>query len=183
SLIGNWQDEAARFAPHLRVVALHGPKRRALFVDVDQADLLLTTYALLSRDARELNRLHYHLLVLDEAQTIKNPRSRAANAARAIQANQRLCLTGTPLENHLGELWSLFHFLIPGWLGDQKSFARDYRQPIEKNADAARLAHLLSRLRPFMLRRSKEQVATELPAKTIITQWVELTDPQRGRYE
>src|SRR5690606_17015221 len=73
--------------------------------------------------------------------------------------------------------------LIPGWLGDQKSFTRDYRQPIEKNADAARLAHLLSRLRPFMLRRSKEQVATELPAKTIITQWVELTDPQRDRYE
>lgn len=183
SLISNWQEEAARFAPQLKVVVLQGPKRHGLFVDMAQADLILTSYALLARDARELGRLHYSVLLLDEAQAIKNPRSRTANAARALRADQRLCLTGTPLENHLGELWSLFHFLMPGWLGDQKGFSRDYRQPIEKHADATRLAHLTERLRPFLLRRSKEQVASELPAKTLITQWVELTELQRDRYE
>ena len=100
-----------------------------------------------------------------------------------MQADLRLCLTGTPLENHLGELWSLFHFLMPGWLGDAKAFTRDYRTPIEKRGDAQRLNHLNGRIRPFLLRRTKEQVASELPPKTEITHWVELTQLQRDRYE
>jgi SNF2 family DNA or RNA helicase len=183
SLIPNWQDEAARFAPQLRVLVLQGPKRAEQLKKIGEADVLLTTYALLSRDAKALGRHRYSVLILDEAQTIKNARSKAASTARALQAEQRLCLTGTPLENHLGELWSLFHFLMPGWLGDEKSFARDYRQPIEKHGDALRLAQLNGRIRPFMLRRTKEQVASDLPPKTLITQWVELTDAQRDRYE
>src|SRR3546814_16708476 len=93
-----------------------------------------------------------------------------------MQTRQRLCLTGTPLENHLGELWSLFHFLMPGWLGDAKSFTQEYRNPIEKHGDDARLAHLRARIRPFLLRRTKEQVATELPAKNEFVHWVELND-------
>ena len=183
SLIANWQDEAARFAPELRVLALHGSKRRALFSQIGSHDLILSTYALLPRDLALLNAQRYHLLILDEAQNIKNPRSKAALALAQIQAEQRLCLSGTPLENHLGELWSLFNVLMPGWLGDSKSFQRDYRTPIEKLANAQRLAHLHGRIRPFLLRRSKEQVATELPAKSEITHWVELTAAQRDRYE
>ncbi|MDP3815258.1 DEAD/DEAH box helicase [Pseudomonas sp.] len=183
SLIPNWQDEAARFTPQLKVLALHGPKRRALFKQIAEHDIILTTYALLPRDLKALAAHSYRLLILDEAQNIKNPRSKAALAAGQLQAGQRLCLTGTPLENHLGELWSLFHFLMPGWLGDSKSFARDYRTPIEKQGNPQRLAHLSGRIKPFVLRRSKEQVASELPPKTEITHWVELSAAQRDRYE
>ncbi|MBS7725188.1 DEAD/DEAH box helicase [Pseudomonas lalucatii] len=183
SLIPNWQDEAARFAPQLRVLALHGAKRRAQFPLIAEHDLILTTYALLPRDLKVLAAQPYRLLILDEAQNIKNPRSKAALAAGQLRATQRLCLTGTPLENHLGELWSLFNFLMPGWLGDGKAFTRDYRTPIEKQGNAQRLAHLHGRIKPFLLRRTKEQVARELPPKTEITHWVELSDAQRDRYE
>ena len=183
SLIPNWQDEAARFTPQLRVLALHGAKRRGLFAAMAEHDLVLTTYALLPRDLKTLAAQPWQLLILDEAQNIKNPRSKAALAAGQLQARQRLCLSGTPLENHLGELWSLFHFLMPGWLGDAKQFNRDYRVPIEKHGDLHRLAHLNGRIKPFVLRRNKEQVATELPPKTEITHWVELTAAQRDRYE
>jgi len=183
SLIPNWQDEAARFAPGLRVLALHGAQRSALFEEMGSADLLLTSYALLSRDLKALLRQPLHLLILDEAQNIKNPRSKAAQAARELSARHRLCLTGTPMENHLGELWSLFHLLMPGWLGDQQAFKQDYRLPIEKHGDLARLAQLKARVRPFLLRRTKEQVAPELPPKSEITQYLELTEAQRDRYE
>ncbi|MEE4463767.1 DEAD/DEAH box helicase, partial [Azotobacter chroococcum] len=183
SLIPNWQDEAARFAPDLRVLALHGSRRSALFAEMGNADLLLTSYALLARDLKALARQPYHLLILDEAQNIKNPRSKAAQAARELDARHRLCLTGTPMENHLGELWSLFHLLMPGWLGDQQAFKQDYRLPIEKHGDLGRLAHLKARVRPFLLRRTKEQVAPELPPKSEITQYLELTEAQRDRYE
>ncbi len=137
SLIPNWLDEAERFAPDLRVLALHGAGRRRDFAHIDEHDLVLTTYALLPRDAAELGKRRFHLLILDEAQNIKNATTKAAVAARELAARHRLCLTGTPLENHLGELWSLFHFLMPGWLGDARQFAQDYRTPIEKHGDEA----------------------------------------------
>lgn len=183
SLIPNWQDEAARFAPTLRVVALHGPGRKKHFDSLAEYDLLLTTYALLPKDLEKLAKLPLHVLILDEAQYIKTPNSKAAQAARQLNARQRLCLSGTPLENHLGELWSLFHFLLPGWLGDAKAFNRDYRVPIERHGSEERLHHLNARIKPFLLRRTKEQVATELPAKTEIVHWVELNDAQRDVYE
>lgn len=183
SLIPNWQDEAARFAPALRVLALHGSKRKALFAQIAEHDLVLTTYALLPRDLKQFAGRRWHLAILDEAQNIKNPRSKAALAVGQLDAGQRLCLTGTPLENHLGELWSLFDFLMPGWLGDAKTFTRVYRTPIEKKADAQRLAHLVARVRPFLLRRTKEQVARELPPKTEIVKRIELSEVQRDRYE
>ncbi|WP_437884128.1 DEAD/DEAH box helicase [Pseudomonas sp. LRF_L74] len=183
SLVANWEDEARRFTPQLEVLALHGSRRRALFKTIAAHDLVLTTYALLPRDLKALAEHAFHLLILDEAQNIKNPRSKAALAAAQLKAGQRLCLSGTPLENHLGELWSLFNFINPGWLGDAKSFTRDYRTPIERGGNQARMAQLVGRIRPFILRRTKEQVATELPAKIEITQWVELTPLQRDRYE
>ena len=146
-------------------------------------DRLLTTYALLPKDLSHFKGLKLHVLILDEAQYIKTPGSKAAQAARQLEARQRLCLSGTPLENHLGELWSLFHFLLPGWLGDAKAFNRDYRVPIERQGNDERLQHLNARIKPFLLRRTKEQVATELPAKTEMIHWVELSDAQRDVYE
>lgn len=183
TLIPNWQDEAARFAPSLKVATLHGTTRRQLYGHLSDYDLLLTTYALLPRDIDLLADVPLHVLVLDEAQNIKNASSKAAQAAGRLDARQRLCLTGTPLENHLGELWSLFHFLMPGWLGDTKQFNRDYRTPIEKHGDADRLEHLTKRIKPFLLRRRKEQVAQELPPKNEILHWVELSPAQRDLYE
>src|SRR5450830_281859 len=183
SLIPNWLDEAAHFTPQLKVLALYGATRKKHFANLQDYDLLLTTYALLPKDIEQLTALPLHVLILDEAQYIKNPSSKAAQAARELNARQRLCLSGTPLENHLGELWSLFHFLLPGWLGDVKSFNRDYRVPIEKRASDVRLQHLNGRIKPFLLRRTKEQVATELPPKTEIIHWVELNEAQRDVYE
>ncbi|QXH53154.1 DEAD/DEAH box helicase [Pseudomonas fakonensis] len=183
SLVPNWLDEAQRFAPGLRVLALHGPGRNKHFAALAEYDLVLTTYALVPRDLEHLKAQPWHLLVLDEAQNIKSATSKAAHAVRELQANQRLCLTGTPMENNLGELWSIFHFLMPGWLGDSKRFSHDYRTPIERHGDAERMAHLAGRIRPFLLRRTKEQVATELPAKTEMVHWVELSDAQRDTYE
>ena len=183
SLIGNWQDEAARFAPSLKILTLQGPKRAAQMKHIAEADVLLTTYALLARDAKHLTPHQFSVVLLDEAQNIKNPRSKAASVAASLNARQRVCLTGTPLENHLGELWALFNFLLPNWLGDEKSFAQTYRVPIEKHGNAERLTHLTGRIRPFILRRTKEQVAKDLPPKTVITQPIELTELQRDRYE
>jgi SNF2 family DNA or RNA helicase len=183
SLIPNWLDEAAHFTPQLKVLALYGAGRKKHFAQLNDYDLILTTYALLPKDVEQLAALPLHVLVLDEAQYIKNPSSKAAQAARELNARQRLCLSGTPLENHLGELWSLFHFLLPGWLGDVKSFNRDYRVPIERHASEMRLQHLNGRIKPFLLRRTKEQVATELPPKTEIIHWVELNEAQRDVYE
>ena len=183
SLVPNWLDEAQRFAPGLRVLALQGATRNKHFGALHDYDLVLTTYALLPRDVAHHKAQPWHLLVLDEAQNIKNANSKAALAARELTAHQRLCLTGTPMENNLGELWSLFHFLMPGWLGDSKRFAQDYRTPIERQGDRERMAHLASRIRPFLLRRTKEQVASELPPKTEMVHWVELSDAQRDTYE
>ncbi len=125
----------------------------------------------------------YHLLILDEAQNIKNNKTAAAKAAGSLDARHRLCLTGTPLENHLGELWSQFNFLSPGLLHDEKTFRELYRTPIEKRGDAARRAALAARVRPFILRREKRDVARELPPKTEIPVRVTLDGDQRDLYE
>ncbi|MGE8148922.1 SNF2-related protein [Pseudomonas frederiksbergensis] len=183
SLIPNWLDESLRFTPQLKVLALHGSARQKDFASLAEYDLVLTTYALLPRDQEVLQPQLWSVLILDEAQNIKNPVSKAAQAARDLQARQRLCLSGTPMENHLGELWSQFHFLLPGWLGDSKTFNRDYRTPIEKHGNSERMQHLTARIKPFLLRRKKDQVATELPPKTEIVHWVDLSDGQRDVYE
>ena len=183
SLIFNWKNEAARFAPELRVLSLHGPERKTRFAEIAEHDVVLTTYPLLWRDADELMKYSYHLLILDEAQTVKNAQSQSAEAVRKMDARHRLCLTGTPLENHLGELWSQFDFLLPGFLGSSRQFTKFWRTPVEKQGDTARRDLLARRIRPFILRRKKEDVATELPPKTIIVRSVELEGSQRDLYE
>ena len=149
SLIPNWMDEAAHFTPQLKVLALYGASRKKHYEHLTEYDLILTTYALLPKDIERLAKVPLHILILDEAQYIKNPNSKASQAARELSARQRLCLSGTPLENHLGELWALFHFLLPGWLGDVKTFNRDYRVPIERQGNDERLQHLNARIKPF----------------------------------
>ena len=183
SLVFNWMNEAARFAPSLSLLSLQGVERKTRFDEIPHHDVVLTTYPLLWRDAAELTRYAYHMLILDEAQTVKNSRSQGAEVVRKIEARHRLCLTGTPLENHLGELWSQFDFLLPGFLGDANTFVKYWRTPIEKLADTQRRDLLAQRIRPFILRRRKEEVAPELPPKTIILRKVELSGGQRDLYE
>ena len=183
SLVPNWTLEAARFAPGLKVLALHGPARRERFGEIAAHDLVLTTYPLLTRDQEVLTAQDWHAVILDEAQTIKNPNAETTQQALRLKAGQRLCLSGTPLQNHLGELWSLFDFLAPGFLGSARGFRARYRTPIEKHGDAGRQASLARRVRPFLLRRTKDEVAQELPPRTDITESVEMEAGQRAIYE
>ncbi|HQT30633.1 MAG TPA: DEAD/DEAH box helicase [Thiobacillus sp.] len=183
SLIFNWKREAERFAPDLRVLSLHGKDRAERFALIAEHDVVLTTYPLLWRDNDTLAKLQWHVLILDEAQTVKNAGSRAAKIVRDIDTRHRLCITGTPMENHLGELWAQFDFLLPGFLGDSKQFARTFRTPVEKHGDAIRAGILSRRVAPFILRRRKEDVAKELPPKTIIVRSAEIVGGQRDLYE
>ncbi|OYU25552.1 MAG: helicase [Burkholderiales bacterium PBB2] len=183
SLLFNWLAEARRVAPGLRVLLLQGPERARDFARLGEFDLVLSTYPLLWRDIAALAAQPWHLLILDEAQTVKNAASRAAQAVRRLNARHRLCLTGTPLENHLGELWAQFDFLMPGFLGDARSFARLWRKPIEENGETLRAQLLAQRVRPFILRRRKDQVAAELPPLTEVTRRVQLYGAQRDLYE
>ncbi|MEP7296092.1 MAG: SNF2-related protein, partial [Burkholderiales bacterium] len=183
SLIANWQAEAARNAPGLRVLTLQGADRARHFARIAEHDVVFTTYPLLWRDIDMLQSQPWHLLILDEAQMVKNAASRAANALRRLSAHHRLCVTGTPLENHLGELWAQFDFLMPGFLGDARTFQRQWRKPIETNGETLRAQLLAQRVRPFILRRRKEDVATELPPKTEVIRHVQLQGQQRALYE
>ena len=183
SLMGNWQREAARFTPSLRVVVLHGSDRHRHFGALADSDLVLTTYALLPRDAKQLVEQRFHSVILDEAQMVKNPRAKAAQLIRQLDCAHRLCLTGTPMENHLGELWAQFDFLMPGFLGDERAFKRHYRTPIERHGDDDIRRRLVRRIQPFMLRRSKSEVASELPPKTEIVQVASFAAAQAELYE
>ncbi|MDX8405489.1 MAG: DEAD/DEAH box helicase [Mariprofundus sp.] len=183
SLMHNWKAEAARFAPGIKLLLLHGSNRRQAFSSIEQYDLVLTTYGLLHRDSGALKAHHWSLLILDEAQYIRNPRTAAARTARELDAVQRICLTGTPMANHLGELWSLFDFLMPGYLYDIRTFSRRFRKPIERDGDSERQSRLNLRIRPFMLRRSKEEVVAELPEKTEIIRTIDMGEGQRALYE
>jgi superfamily II DNA or RNA helicase len=183
SLIFNWQAEARRMAPGLRVLALQGPERHRDFPRMAEYDLILTTYPLLWRDRAALEAQPFHMLILDEAQTVKNATARSAGAVRRLRARHRLCITGTPLENHLGELWTQFDFLMPGFLGDMRSFTRLWRKPIEIGGQTLRAQLLAQRVRPFILRRRKDEVASELPPRTETVKLVQLQGQQRDLYE
>ncbi len=183
SLMGNWQREAARFCPGLRCLVLHGAGRHDVADKVTDHDLVIAPYSLLQRDRERWLAHEWHLVVLDEAQNIKNASTHAAQVVSQLQARHRLCLSGTPMENHLGEIWSLFHFLMPGFLGSQQRFKEIFRTPIEKLGDGARMAQLRARITPFMLRRTKTLVAGELPPKVESVMPVELTGAQADLYE
>jgi superfamily II DNA or RNA helicase len=183
SLIPNWQAETERFAPSLKMLTLHGPERVKSFDRLAGNDVILTSYALLPRDLSVLREQPFALVVLDEAQQVKNPRTQARRALLSIASKRRVCMTGTPLENHLGELWSQVDLAVPGLLGDEGSFRRHYRIPIERHADADCQARLNHRIAPFILRRTKAQVASDLPAKTEIARRVVLSGKQRELYD
>ncbi len=183
SVVPNWRAEALKFTPDLRVLVLNGPERKRYFRSIPHADLVLTSFALLQRDIDKLAATPFHMVVLDEAQYIKNPRSKMAQAACKLDARNRLCLSGTPIENHLGELWSLMNFLVPGFLGTEEAFNTRFRTPIEKNGDSERNEILKSRVAPLILRRTKDQVAKELPPKTELVHLIELNTGQKDLYE
>jgi superfamily II DNA or RNA helicase len=181
SLVFNWQQEAVRFAPRLRVLDFTGAGRRGTLDRVADYDIILTTYGTLRRDIGHLKEITFDYAILDEAQTIKNSRTSSAKAARLLKATHRLALSGTPVENHLGELWSLFDFLNPGMLGAASVFAAAITG--ESKADDGTLEMLARGLRPFILRRTKELVAAELPARTEQTLYCDLEPPQRALYD
>lgn len=183
TLMGNWLLETQRFAPHLKVLVLQGNQRKELFEQIVQHDLILTTYPLLARDQETLLKHEFHLLILDEAQNIKNSKTQAHQIIRQLRTRYRICLTGTPIENHLGELWSLFHVLLPGFLGSEKQFQKLFRKPIEKENSLERKKILQKRVQPFILRRTKQEVILELPPKTEILTPIALTEKQRDLYE
>lgn len=183
SVVRNWVREMKKFAPEMKVLLLHGADRKALFRKIGSHDVVVTTFPLMVRDLEVLKKTKWHVLALDEAQNIKNPKSQAAQAVREMEARHRLCLTGTPMENHLGELWSLFEFLMPGFLGDAETFRKAYRNPIEKKQDEERQGMLARRVAPLMLRRTKDAVAKDLPPKTEIIHRVEIEGPQADLYE
>ena len=183
SLTTNWVNEIVKFAPELKVLVLHGPGRKQNFAAIAQYDVVLTTYPLIARDHEVLLSREWHMAILDEAQTIKNPVAATTRWLRGIKARHRFCLTGTPMENHLGELWSIMTFANPGYLGDKAVFARHWRTPIEKHGNATRAAALARRVKPFLLRRTKAEVATDLPPKSEIIETVVLEAGQRDLYD
>jgi len=183
SLMVNWRIEAERFAPSLKVLVQQGTQRKQHFERLADYDVVLTTYPLLPRDQEVLLAQEFHLVILDEAQVIKNPKAKASQIVRQIKTRHRLCLTGTPMENHLGEMWSLLDFLMPGLLGNEKHFNTLFRTPIEKHGDATRRDILRRRIAPFMLRRTKQEVMKELPPKSEILSNVDLAGAQRDLYE
>jgi superfamily II DNA or RNA helicase len=183
SLVSNWSNEAIKFTPDLKVLVLHGTHRHQFFKDINDYDLVITTYPLIARDFKEFTELAFSDLILDEAQTIKNPLAKMTKSIKLMNAKQRLCLTGTPMENHLGELWSLFDFLMPGFLGSYSTFNRVYRKGIEGEGNHQVQQWLIQKTKPFLLRRTKDDVAKELPAKTEIIHTIALQNDQRTLYE
>jgi superfamily II DNA or RNA helicase len=178
SLLFNWTAEAKRFAPQLRVLEHHGTERgKNIFTE---ADLVLTTYATMRLDIARLAETEFEYVILDESQAIKNSTSQVAKASRLLRGRHRLALSGTPIENHLGELWSLFEFLNPGLLGSSRSFSRAFAA---KNTPPERRDALARALRPLLLRRTKEQVAPELPERIEQTLYCELEGKQKKQYD
>ncbi len=183
SLIGNWRSEANKFAPDLELLVLHGSDRAKNFEQIPKVDVVLTSYPLVVKDKEILEKQPFHVLILDEAQKIKNPKTKLYQALQGLQSEHRLCLSGTPIENHLGELWSLFNFLMPGFLGNLPQFKKRYQTPIEKQQDLSVQAHLHQRIAPFILRRTKSEVVTELPDKNEIIKVTEFESAQAKLYE
>jgi len=183
SVLQNWEAEAHRFAPGLRTLLLVGPNRRQLAPEIETTDLVITSYALMRRDLELHLRHTYRFVVLDEAQHIKNPAAQTTRAARRLKCHHRLALTGTPIENRLEELWSQFSFVLPSLLGTLDAFKMRYTLPILPGRERQRQEELRHRVRPFILRRLKEEVARDLPPRTEILLTCELTGAQRRLYQ
>jgi superfamily II DNA or RNA helicase len=182
SVVSNWEIEARRFTPGLRVLLLHGPARQSLFERMPQQHLVITSYALARRDAPGYAGLEFDTVILDEAQHIKNPGTQNAQVVKSVRSRHRLVLTGTPVENTVRDLWSIFDFLMPGYLGSAGDFRERYEAPILQAGDLAVRRRLARRLRPFVLRRLKRDVAQDLPPRLEQVSYCELTAQQRAAY-
>ena len=183
SVLPNWRRELKRFTPTLRAHVLHGPHRHTLLEDFTETDVVITSYALLRRDSKIYHKQAFSIIILDEAQIIKNPKAKVTQTACALKGRTRLCLTGTPIENHLGELWSLMNFALPGFLGTESSFQKIFQKPIEQDANPVVRQQLQRRIKPLLLRRTKDRVATELPPKNEIIQTIALSAAQLDLYQ
>lgn len=188
SVVGNWQRELARFAPHLKVLIHHGLYRHRgneFKKKVTKADIVITSYSLLHRDKESLKDINFRYIVLDEAQNIKNPYTKQAQAARSINGNFRIALTGTPIENRLSELWSIMDFLNPGYLKGLNEFKQKFAIPIERYSDKNRSEVLKSMIGPFILRRLKtdSEIISDLPSKVEVKTYCPLTKEQATLYQ
>ena len=183
SLVRNWEAEAAKFTPWIKTLVVSGPERAADFARIPSADLVITSYALLQRDfdAAYLGK-RFSAVVLDEAQHIKNRGTKNAKAVKMLDAERRLVLTGTPVENSVADVWSIFDFLMPGYLGDYESFKVSYEDPIRDSADEYALAKLRRKLDPFILRRLKKTVAKDLPDKIVKVSYCPMSDDAQREY-
>jgi non-specific serine/threonine protein kinase len=183
SLVFNWEREAARFTPRLRLLNHASAERATDVSEFDDYDLIVTTYGLLRRDIEMLMHYEFNYLILDEAQAIKNPLAETAKSARLLRGAHRLTLTGTPVENNTVELWSQFAFLNPGLLGNADYFREEFATPIERKGDEAAAQFLRKMVYPFILRRTKDQVATDLPPRTERQMLCEMEPAQRKFYD
>lgn len=184
SLVENWREEALRFTPQLNVLTLQGQERHELWEQLDECDVAVTSYSLLRRDLEKLEERSFSVIILDEAQHIKNRNTQNALAAKRLQAEHRLVLTGTPVENSVADLWSIMDFLMPGYLGGHGTFRQNYELPIARGEDegAAAQSRLRKKLQPFLLRRLKREVAKELPPKIEKLSYCQLTPDQQVVY-
>ncbi|MCL2011582.1 MAG: DEAD/DEAH box helicase [Cystobacterineae bacterium] len=182
SVLANWEREIERFAPSLGCIIWHGQDRKEQRSSLKSADVVLTSYALIRRDVAELKKIPFRFVILDEAQNIKNADSATAQACKLMKADARVALTGTPLENRLKELWSIFDFLMPSFLGDEETFLSRFERPIAMQNDKSVIEHLKQRIRPFVLRRLKTEVAKDLPPKTETIAWCEMEAEQAALY-
>ncbi len=181
SVLPNWQKEIDKFVPHMKTLVIYGTNREPLFKEIPESDIVLTTYALIRRDLDQLLKYEYSAVILDEAQNIKNPNTITARSVRKLKTKFKVCLSGTPIENNLFELWSLFEFLMPGFLGSQHAFQKSVVKPI-KDGDEEALEYLRARVKPFILRRTKKEVVKELPPKVEQVYYAALMDEQRELY-
>ena len=187
TLLGNWRDEAAKFVPDMQVLVMHGAKRKNYYEVMDSADIIITSYALIDRDAKHYAEMDFGAVVLDEASAIRNPDTLAAKAARKLNAAVRIAISGTPVENSVRDLWSIYQFLLPGYLGGREDFRQRYEIPcaaeVQDQSSRAAMQRLRWRTEPFMLRRTKSLVAKDLPAKMESIVWCDPTPLQKESYE
>ena len=183
SLLFNWQREAKKFAPDLNLLLYHGTGRERYAGVMNMADVVLTTYGTVLRDIKSLKERKFHYVILDEAQAIKNPSSEVSRSVKQLNCSYRLALSGTPIENNLAELWSLFSFISPGVLGSIRKFADTFIKPIDRDQNEHAAESLRRLIFPFILRRTKEQVAKELPPKNEIVIYTDMLPRQKTIYE
>ena len=165
SVVFNWEQEIEKFTPNLKYLTLMGPNRKDKFKDIEKYDVIITSYALIRRDVEDLKKLEFRYVILDESQNIKNATSQTSHACKSLNSIHRLALSGTPIENRLEELWSIFDFLMPGFLFDPNEFNHRFVLPIVENNDTEVQKRLKTQIFPFILRRMKRDVAKDLPDK------------------